>query len=255
MLYDGGNLRDGLRPCTSPLYCSWFFLQIFCSVHVCGKDVAFVSIVTTTASCKLITTGFIVFVVHRVIESSLLLLVFCSRTEMWRRKRRRSCRSSSSLNAGIFTIHRRSTMLSYESYQATNLWQLNGLMFYISIHPVDRVLSDVYYPSSFIMELVFLTVSSTTLCGFGAGSSMLEIRDTLNTKVLIKGGLAMLRIVNCALDAVSISGCISLFVVVNSQGFVSLFSLMVVEFRGLLYETRKTIISQRSRISARANGK
>ena len=112
---------SSLLPLLQPLYCSWFFLQIFRSVHVCGKDVAFVSIVTTTASCKLITTGFVVFVVHRVIESSLLLLVFCSRTEMWRRKRRRSCRSSSSLNAGIFTIHRRSTMLSYESYQTTNV--------------------------------------------------------------------------------------------------------------------------------------
>ncbi|CAF2138492.1 unnamed protein product, partial [Brassica napus] len=66
-------------------------------------------------------------------------------------------------------------------------------------------------------------------------SSMLEIRDTSNTEVLIKGSLAMLRIVNCALAAVSISGCISLFVVFNSQGFVSLFSSMVVEFRGLLY--------------------
>ncbi|CAF1917737.1 unnamed protein product [Brassica napus] len=53
-----------------------------------------------------------------------------------------------------------------------------------------------------------------------AGSSMLEIRDTSNTEVLIKGGLTMLRIVNCTLDAVSISGCISLFVVINSQGFV-----------------------------------
>ncbi|CAF1907914.1 unnamed protein product [Brassica napus] len=133
-----------------------------------------------------------------------------------------------------FTVLCSYTFVVFKSF-CVQLWQLDGLMFYISIHPVDRVLSDVYYPSSFIMELVFLTVSSTTLCGFGAGSSMLEIRDTLNTEVLIKGGLAMLRIVNCALDVVSISGCISLFVVVNSQGFVSLFSLMVVEFRGLLY--------------------
>ncbi|WZZ84285.1 hypothetical protein YC2023_112864 [Brassica napus] len=76
-------------------------------------------------------------------------------------------------------------------------------------------------------------ISLVWYLGFSHGSSMLEIRDTSNTEVLIKGGLAMLRIVNCALDVVSISG--SLFVVVNSQGFVSIFSLMVVEFRGLLY--------------------
>ncbi|KAF3535349.1 hypothetical protein F2Q69_00020782 [Brassica cretica] len=118
---------------------------------------------------------------------------------------------------------------------STALWQLDGLMSYISIHPVDRVLSDVYYPSSFFMELVSLPVSSTTLCGFGAGSSMLEIRDTSNAEVLIKGCLTMLRIVNCALAAVSILGFISQFVVFNSQGFVSLFSSMVVECRGLLY--------------------
>lgn len=78
-------------------------------------------IVTTTASCKLITTGFIVFVVHRVIESFLLLLLLCDRTEMWRRKWRRSYRSSSSLKAGIFTIHRRSPPLLYEPYQANNV--------------------------------------------------------------------------------------------------------------------------------------
>ncbi|CAF1715230.1 unnamed protein product [Brassica napus] len=131
-----------------------------------------------------------------------------------------------------FTVLCSYTFVVFKSF-CVQLWQLDGLMFYISIHPVDRVLSDVYYPSSFIMELVFLPVSSTSLCDFGAGSSMLEIRDTSNTEVLIKGGLAMLRIVNCALDVVSISG--SLFVVVNSQGFVSIFSLMVVEFRGLLY--------------------
>ncbi|CAN6803450.1 unnamed protein product [Brassica oleracea] len=134
----------------------------------------------------------------------------------------------------LFTVLCSYTFVVFKSF-CVQLWQLDGLMFYISIHPVDRVLSDVYYPSSFIMELVFLPVSSTTLCDFGAGSSMLKTRDTSNTEVLIKGGLAMLRIVNCALDVVSISGCISLFVVVNSQGFVSIFSLMVVEFRGLLY--------------------
>ncbi|KAL0699415.1 hypothetical protein Bca4012_055537 [Brassica carinata] len=67
------------------------------------------------------------------------------------------------------------------------------------------------------------------------GSSMLKIRDTSNIEVLIKGCLAILKIVNCALAAVSISGCISLFVVFNSQGFVSFSSSMVVKFRGLLY--------------------
>ncbi|KAL0683498.1 hypothetical protein Bca4012_050346 [Brassica carinata] len=104
------------------------------------------------------------------------------------------------------------TFVAFKSF-CVQLWQLDGLMSYISIHPVDRVLSDVYYPRS----------------------SMLEIRDTSNAEVLIKGSLTMLRIVNCALAAVSISGFISQFVVFNSQGFVSLFSSMVVEFRGLLY--------------------
>lgn len=48
------------------------------------------------------------------------------------------------------------------------------------------------------MEFVFLPISSTTLCGFVAGNLKLKIRDTSNTEVLIKGCLAMLRIVNCA---------------------------------------------------------
>ncbi|CAH8315198.1 unnamed protein product [Eruca vesicaria subsp. sativa] len=134
-----------------------------------------------------------------------------------------------------FTVLYSSTFVVFKSF-CVQLWQLNGLMFHISIHPVDRVLSDVYYYSgSLFMELVSLPISSTTLCGFGAGSLMLKIRDTSNTEVLIKGCLAMLKIVNCALAAVSISGSISLSVVSNSQGFVSLVSCMVVEFRGLLY--------------------
>ncbi|KAH0932267.1 hypothetical protein HID58_009384 [Brassica napus] len=66
------------------------------------------------------------------------------------------------------------------------------------------------------------------------GSVMLKIRDTSNTEVLIKGFIAMLKIVDCALVAASILGIISLIVVSNFQGVVSLYSLMVVENRGLL---------------------
>lgn len=133
-----------------------------------------------------------------------------------------------------FTVLCSYTFVVFKSF-CVQLWQLDGLMFYISVHPVDRVLLDVYYPGFFFMELGSLSGSSTTLCSFDAGSSMLEIIDTSNTEVLIKGWLTMLRIVNCALAAVSISGCISLFVVFNSQSFVTLSSLMVVEF-GLLYD-------------------
>ncbi|KAL0802544.1 hypothetical protein Bca101_057720 [Brassica carinata] len=126
------------------------------------------------------------------------------------------------------------TSVVFKSF-CVQLWQFDELMSHISIHPVDWVLSDVYYPGSFFMKVVSLPISATTLCGFGAGSSMLKIRDASNIEVLIKGCLAILKIVNCAFAAVSISGCISLFVVFNSQGFVSFFSYMVVKFRGLLY--------------------
>ncbi|CAN7017669.1 unnamed protein product [Brassica oleracea var. botrytis] len=84
------------------------------------------------------------------------------------------------------------------------------------------------------MEFVHLPISSSTLCGFVAGSVMLKIRDTSNTEVLIKGFVAMLKIVDCALVAASILGIISLIVVSNFQGVVSLYSSMVVEIRGLL---------------------
>ncbi|KAL0799510.1 hypothetical protein Bca101_054685 [Brassica carinata] len=108
------------------------------------------------------------------------------------------------------------------------------------VRPLSQMQSSccsmqLYLCGSFFMKVVSLPISATTLCGFGAGSSMLKIRDTSNIEVLIKGCLAILKIVNCALAAVSISGCISLFVVFNSQGFVSFSSSMVVKFRGLLY--------------------
>ena len=54
----------------------------------------------------------------------------------------------------------------------------------ISIHPVDRVLSDVFYPGFFSIELVSLPISSTTLCGFG-------VRYTSNLEVQIKDYLIM----------------------------------------------------------------
>ncbi|KAL0732324.1 hypothetical protein Bca4012_008533 [Brassica carinata] len=66
------------------------------------------------------------------------------------------------------------------------------------------------------------------------GSLMLKIRDTSNTEILIKGFIAMLKIVDCALAAASISGVISLIVVANFQGFISLYSSIIAEIRGLL---------------------
>ncbi|KAJ4897630.1 Uncharacterized protein Rs2_24424 [Raphanus sativus] len=103
-----------------------------------------------------------------------------------------------------------------------------------SLHHVNRVLLDSYCPVSFFMEVVPLPISSAILCGFGAGSLLLKIRNISNTEVLIKGFVAMLKIVDCALVAASIPGVISLVVVSNFQGFVSLYSLMFVEIRGLL---------------------
>ncbi|KAL0644377.1 hypothetical protein Bca4012_042667 [Brassica carinata] len=76
--------------------------------------------------------------------------------------------------------------------------------------------------------IVIVSVDSTM------GSVMLKIRDTSNTEVLIKGFVAMLKIVDCALVAASILGIISLIVVANFQGVVLLYSSMVVEIRGLL---------------------
>ncbi|KAL0827627.1 hypothetical protein Bca101_051305 [Brassica carinata] len=90
-----------------------------------------------------------------------------------------------------------SIFVVFKSFQ---LWQLNGLMHHISIH----------------------------------WSVMLKIRDTSNTEVLIKGFVAMLKIVDCAIVDASILGIISLIVVSNFQGVVSLYSSMVVEIRGLL---------------------
>ncbi|CDY28489.1 BnaC02g36710D [Brassica napus] len=70
-------------------------------------------------------------------------------------------------------------------------WQLNGLMPHIFTHHVKRV---VYCPVSAFMEFVLLPISSSTLCGFGVGNVLLKIRDTSNTEVLVKGFVAMLRL-------------------------------------------------------------
>ncbi|CAN7006325.1 unnamed protein product [Brassica rapa subsp. trilocularis] len=121
----------------------------------------------------------------------------------------------------FFTAVCSSIFVILKSFQ---LWQFNGLMHHISINCL----------ASSVMEFVPLPISLSTLCGFVAGSVMLKIRDTSNTEVLIKGFIAMLKIVDCALVAASILGIISLIVVSNFQGVVSLYSLMVVENRGLL---------------------
>ncbi|CAN6804818.1 unnamed protein product [Brassica oleracea] len=126
------------------------------------------------------------------------------------------------LSRGPFTAVCSSIFVVLKSFQ---LWQLNGLMHHISIH----------CPVSSVMEFVPLPISSSTLCGFVAGSVMLKIRDTSNTEVLIKDLVAMLKIVDCALVAASILGIISLIVVSNFQGVISLYSSMVITYmRGLL---------------------
>ncbi|KAF3581710.1 hypothetical protein DY000_02034215 [Brassica cretica] len=134
----------------------------------------------------------------------------------------------------LFTVVCSPKFVVFKSFWV-QVWQFVGLMPYITTHPVNRVLLDVYCPLSSSMEFVSLCLSST-LCCCVAGSSMLKIRDTSNAEVLIKGFIAMLRIVNCALVAVSISGFISLIVVSISQGFISLSNLMFDEIRGLLYD-------------------
>ncbi|KAH0852147.1 hypothetical protein HID58_090246, partial [Brassica napus] len=65
------------------------------------------------------------------------------------------------------------------------------------------------------MEFVLLPILSSTLCGSGVGNVLLKIRDISNTKVLIKGFVAMLKIVDCAFVAASILVFISLIVVSN----------------------------------------
>ena len=122
------------------------------------------------------------------------------------------------------------------------LWQLDVVMSDISIPWVLFV--DIYCPLSSSMECVPLPISSSTLSGFVSGSKTFKIRDTSDIEVLIKGSskwcsisyvcVAISRIVNCALAAVSITGIISLNVVFNSQGLLSPCSL-VVGTRGLLH--------------------
>ncbi|KAJ4897639.1 Uncharacterized protein Rs2_24433 [Raphanus sativus] len=119
-------------------------------------------------------------------------------------------------------------------YLYVQLWQLNGVMPHISIHHVNQLLLDSYCPVSSSMEVVPLPISSSTLCSFVAGSLMLKISDISNNEVLIKGFVAMLKIVDCTLAAASVPEVISLIVVSKFQGFISLYSSMVDEIRGLL---------------------
>ncbi|KAF2536120.1 hypothetical protein F2Q68_00019852 [Brassica cretica] len=119
------------------------------------------------------------------------------------------------LSRGPFTAVCSSIFVVLKSFQ---LWQLNELMHHISIHCLV----------SSVMEFFPLPISSSNICGFVAGSVMLKIRDTSNTEVLIKGFVAMLKIVDCALVAASILGIISLIVVSNFQDVVLLYSSMVV---------------------------
>ncbi|KAL0793779.1 hypothetical protein Bca101_065156 [Brassica carinata] len=122
------------------------------------------------------------------------------------------------------------------------LWQLDGVMSDFSIPWV--LLVDTYCPFSSSVECVPLPISLSTLSGFVSGSKTFKTRDTSVIEVLIKGSakwcsvayvcIAISKIVNCAVDAVSVSRIISPNVVFNSQGFLSLCSL-VVENRRPLY--------------------
>ena len=99
-------------------YCSWFFLYIFLSVI--GKDFAFV--LDRHHHCLLTNWSPQDPSYLLSIESSLLLLVLCNRTETWRIDERcRSCLSSTSLDARIFTTHQRFTQLPSKPYEATNV--------------------------------------------------------------------------------------------------------------------------------------
>ncbi|XP_033130913.1 uncharacterized protein LOC103830334 isoform X2 [Brassica rapa] len=84
------------------------------------------------------------------------------------------------------------------------------------------------------LPLPLIQVLSQRFLNLILGNVLLKIRDTSNTEVLIKGFVAMLKIVDCALVAASILGFISLPVVTNFQGFILLYSSMVAEIRGLL---------------------
>ncbi|CAF2109997.1 hypothetical protein YC2023_101400 [Brassica napus] len=97
VLWELFQIQDSFSCKTS--YGSWFIPQILLSVHVCEKTLCSSLIVTTT-------------VVLRVIESSHLYSCWYYVAEPRRGgERRRSCRSSPSLDAGIFTIHQRSAPL------------------------------------------------------------------------------------------------------------------------------------------------
>ncbi|KAL0693698.1 hypothetical protein Bca4012_060878 [Brassica carinata] len=119
---------------------------------------------------------------------------------------------------------------------------LDGVMSDFSIPWV--LLVDTYCPFSSSVECVPLPISLSTLSGFVSGSKTFKTRDTSVIEVLIKGSakwcsvayvcIAISKIVNCAVDAVSVSRIISPNVVFNSQGFLSLCSL-VVENRRPLY--------------------
>ncbi|KAG2286479.1 hypothetical protein Bca52824_046083 [Brassica carinata] len=130
------------------------------------------------------------------------------------------------------------SMIVIVSVDSTMGWSIPITIFVSLPRPFIQVLSERFsklmLDDELISLFVHLPISSSTLCGFVAGSVMLKIRDTSNTEVLIKGFVAMLKIVDCALVAASILGIISLIVVSNFQGVVSLYSSMVVEIRGLL---------------------
>ncbi|CAF1769503.1 unnamed protein product [Brassica oleracea] len=113
----------------------------------------------------------------------------------------------------------------------------------ITIFPEYRVFLDNSCLASLLMELVlpkFLLVLRSSV----AGSLVLKIRDT-SIYVLIKGSanwclitsafVADYLIVKCAFVAVSVSSFRSLYVFYISQGYISIFSLIGVEFRRLLY--------------------
>lgn len=86
------------------------------------------------------------------IESSLLLLVLCNRTETWRIDERCwSWLSSTSLDAGIFTTHQRFTQLPSKPYEATN------------VEILARDLRPKHFPSHFYWISYHYHLSWTTV--------------------------------------------------------------------------------------------
>ncbi|KAG2269100.1 hypothetical protein Bca52824_063655 [Brassica carinata] len=106
-----------------------------------------------------------------------------------------------------------------------------GFMSDITIFPEYRVFLDNSCLASLLMELVlpkFLLVLRSSV----AGSLVLKIGDT-SIYVLIKGSANWCLITSAFVADYVIVKCA--FVAIQPQGYISIFSSIGLEFRGLLY--------------------